>query len=91
MRRNNKIRTPLPFRKSHIEYVPSGKYHTKMVTKIEGEAEKGSNREVIRKAKFAKRRSSKPLMKEPAGKAKRARKQLNQYLKGKKNWAKKAE
>lgn len=91
MRRNNKVRTPLPFRKTHIEYVPSGKYHTKMVTKIEGDAPKGSNRETLRKSKFAKRRSSKPVMKDPKGKAKRAKKQLNQYLKGKRNVAKKAE
>ena len=54
MRKGYRRKNPLPFRKTHIEYVPSGKYHTKMKIVIEDSAEKGMNRQNHRKAQFTK-------------------------------------
>lgn len=76
-------------RKSKIEMVKHGKYHTAMTTKIEGRPEPGLNRKGRRYITFAKRRSSKPVhpINTIAGqKAKEARRQkeLKKYLAGKK-------
>jgi hypothetical protein len=81
-------------RKSKINMIPHGKYHTKMVTKIEGKAEQGQNRATLRKERFAKVESkAKKAADKQAFITKEARqaREVKKYLAGKRNWAKKAE